>query len=140
MHKFAVLILAAGLAVSASAQDYQDARPGDLLQVTLQQLHPTQAVLGHDQVFYKLGRFAQEPNRLFDEYCELNGQGESRQVPAAASLQRPESFTCSEAVGSRGDDMKTVVVGPDGQLFLTDGHHGFTVLQEHPDGGEQLRM
>jgi len=140
MRKFAVLLLMAGLSAAAVAEDYRAAKPGELLQVRLQQLHPTQAVVGYDQVYYKLGRFAKEPNKLFDEYCEANGQGESSKVPKDADLHKPESFTCQAAVGSRSSEMKTVVVGPAGKLYLTDGHHTFTTLWEQPEGGAQLAM
>ena len=43
-------------------------------------------------------------------------------------------------MGTHPDDMKTVVVGPGGQLYLTDGHHSFTTLWEVPGGGPQLKM
>ncbi|MFI8744634.1 ParB/Srx family N-terminal domain-containing protein [Pseudomonas sp. NPDC077186] len=140
MNKMLSLLLAAGLSLSAAAEDYRAAQPGELLQVRLEQLHPTQAAVGHDQIHYKLARFASEPQKLFDEYCEANGQGESSRVPKGADLHRPDSFACQGEVGSRAGEMKTVVVGPGGQLFLTDGHHTFTSLWEQPGAGAQLRM
>lgn len=140
MRPIILLLLALGVSSAALAQDYRAAKPGELLQVPLRALHPTQAVVGYDQIYYKLGRFAQERNKLFDEYCETNGQGESAKVPSDADLHKPESFTCQEKVGARRSDMKTVVIGPQGKLFLTDGHHTFTVLLEHPKGGENLNM
>lgn len=61
------------------------AQPGELIDVTLGELHPTQAVLGFDQVFYKLGRYGSDRdeaaggvNKRFDEWCETNGQGRPR--------------------------------------------------------------
>lgn len=137
-----IVLLLCWMAVScvALAEDYRAAKPGELLQVRLEQLRPTQAVVGHEQIYYKLGRFAKEPNKLFDEYCEANGQGESSKVPKDASLHKPESFSCQAEVGSRSSEMKTVVVGPQGQLYLTDGHHTFTTLWEHAQGGAQLQM
>lgn len=36
--------------------------------------------------------------------------------------------------------MKTVVVGYDGRLYLTDGHHTMTEFRELPDGGGQLKV
>ncbi|MBU1332512.1 MAG: ParB/Srx family N-terminal domain-containing protein [Gammaproteobacteria bacterium] len=140
MRVCAVLLLMAGMSAAAVAEDYRAAKPGELLQVRLEQLHPTQAVVGYDQIFYKLGRFVKEPNKLFDEYCEGNGQGESSKVPKGASLHQPDSFSCQGAVGSRSSEMKTVVVGPEGQLYLTDGHHTFTTLWEQGQGGAQLQM
>ncbi|WP_339522514.1 ParB/Srx family N-terminal domain-containing protein [Pseudomonas sp. EA_35y_Pfl2_R111] len=140
MRICAVLLLLSGLSVAAVAEDYRSAKPGELLQVRLEQLHPTQAVVGYDQIYYKLGRFAKEPNKLFDEYCEANGQGESSKVPKGASLYQPDSFSCQAEVGAHSSEMKTVVVGPEGQLYLTDGHHTFTTLWEQPEGGATLQM
>ena len=140
MRQFLAWLLIAGLSTSAAADDYRTVKPGELLQVRLEQLHPTQAVVGYDQIYYKLGRFTKEPNKVFDEYCEANGQGESLQVPPGASLVKPDSFSCQDEVGARSSDMKTVVVGPDGQLYLTDGHHTFTTLWEHTQGDPQLLM
>jgi hypothetical protein len=140
MRVCAVLLLMAGLSAAAVAEDYRAAKPGELLQVRLEQLHPTQAVVGYDQIYYKLGRFSKEPNQLFDEYCEANGQGESRKVPKGANLHQPESFSCQGAVAANSSEMKTVVVGPEGQLYLTDGHHTFTTLWEQPGAGPQLQM
>ena len=140
MRVCAVLLLMAGMSAAAVAEDCRAAKPGELLQVRLEQLHPTQAVVGYDQIFYKLGRFAKEPNKLFDEYCEGNGQGESSKVPKGANLHQPDSFSCQGAVASRSSEMKTVVVGPEGQLYLTDGHHTFTTLWEQPEGGAKLQM
>lgn len=140
MRQIPLFFISVSLSSAILAQDYSAAKPGQLLQVPLQALHPTQAAVGYDQIYYKLGRFAQERNKLFDEYCEVNGQGESTKVPSDADLHQPESFACQDEVGTRSSEMKTVVVGPEGKLFLTDGHHTFTVLVEHPKGGENLNM
>ena len=55
MRVCALLLLLAGFSAMAVAEDYRAAKPGDLLQVRLEQLHPTQAVVGYDQIYYKLG-------------------------------------------------------------------------------------
>lgn len=125
---------------TVQAQAFSTHKPGDLVEVSLNQLHPTQAVVGFDQIYYKLGRFASQRTKLFDEYCETNGQGESVRVPKDADLRRPDSFECQSPVGTRPGDMKTVVVGPAGRLYLTDGHHTFTTLWEQPGAGAQLKM
>jgi hypothetical protein len=36
--------------------------------------------------------------------------------------------------------MKTVVLGPGGQMYLTDGHHTLTTFWEQPGAGPQLKM
>jgi hypothetical protein len=113
---------------------------GELIEVSLDQLHPTQAVIGFDQIYYKLGRFADHSPKLFDEYCETNGRGEASRVDDDANLLRAQSFDCQSPVGTRPKDMKTVVVGPEGVLYLTDGHHTFTAFWDQPGAGPQLKM
>jgi len=123
--------------LAAQAQAFSTPKPGQVIEVALEQLHPTQAVVGFDQIYYSLGLFADKPAKVFDEYCETNGQGAAGNVPKKADLHQPSSFTCKDPVGTHPDDMKTVVVGPGGQLYLTDGHHSFTTLWEVPGGGAQ---
>jgi len=126
--------------VTIQAQAFSTPKPGQVIDVALEQLHPTQAVIGFDQIHYKLGVFAESPKKVFDEYCETNGQGGADKVPKGANLHKPDSFTCKEPVGTHPADMKTVVVGPAGQLYLTDGHHSFSTLWEQPGAGPQLKM
>ncbi|MFC9172694.1 ParB/Srx family N-terminal domain-containing protein [Streptomyces sp. NPDC057107] len=125
------------------------ARPGDLIDVTLGELHPTQAVLGFDQVFYKLGRYGSDRdeaaggfNKRFDDWCETNGQGEAASVRPGARLDDPASFTCTVKLGQETPEsvaaMKTAVIGPGGKLYLTDGHHTLTSFLEGPDGSTRL--
>ncbi|PHN18947.1 ParB/Srx family N-terminal domain-containing protein [Pseudomonas sp. ICMP 460] len=126
--------------LAAQAQAFSTPKPGQVVEVSLEQLHPTQAVVGFDQIGYSLALFADKPAKVFDEYCETNGQGEADKVPKKANLHQPQSFSCKDPVGAHPDAMKTVVVGPGGQLYLTDGHHSFTTLWEVPGGGPQLKM
>lgn len=138
LQSWTVALLLCG--VVAQAQAFSTPKPGQVIEVSLEQLHPTQAVVGFDQIYYSLGLFADKPAKAFDEYCETNGQGESDKVPKGADLHKPSSFTCKDPVGTHPEDMKTVVVGPGGQLYLTDGHHSFTTLWEVPGGGPRLNM
>ncbi len=126
--------------LTAHAQAFSTPKPGEVIEVALDRLHPTQAVVGFDQIYYSLGLFADKPEKIFDEYCETNGQGKADKVPKNADLHRPDSFTCKDPVGTHPEDMKTVVVGLAGQLYLTDGHHSFTTLWEAPGAGPQLKM
>ncbi|MFB7495084.1 ParB/Srx family N-terminal domain-containing protein [Streptomyces sp. NPDC056161] len=127
------------------------AQPGELLDVTLGELHPTQSVLGYDEVYYKLGRYGSDKdeaagdfNKRFDDWCETNGQGEAASVRPGARLDDPASFSCTVPLGQETADsvagMKTAVVGPGGKLYLTDGHHTLTVFDELPDGGDALHI
>ncbi|MFF1421780.1 ParB/Srx family N-terminal domain-containing protein [Streptomyces sp. NPDC058280] len=127
------------------------AAAGDLLDVTLDQLRPTQPSIGFDQIYYKLGRYGSTKdeqngdfNKRFDDWCETNGQEEAATVQAGATLADPASFTCTVPVGEETDEtraaMKTVVVGPGGELYLTDGHHTLTSFLETPDGGPSMHI
>ena len=138
LHTWTVALLLCAL--TAQAHAFSTPKPGQVIEVSLEQLHPTQAVVGFDQIDYSLGLFADKPAKVFDEYCETNGQGAADNVPKKADLHQPASFTCKDPVGTHPEDMKTVVVGPAGQLYLTDGHHSFTTLWEVPGGGPQLKM
>ncbi|MBV1856384.1 ParB-like protein [Catellatospora tritici] len=61
-----------------------------------------------------------------------------------ARLYDPTSFTCRLPVGTETGasiaPMKTVVIGPGGEPFLTDGHHTPTPFFETPDGSADLHV
>lgn len=128
------------LASVGQAQPLASHSVGSLLEVRLDQVHPTQAVVGFDEIYSKLGNIAANRTVLFDEYCSSNGQGKAAKVPEAASVQDPSSFQCESAVGTHPEDMKSVAIGPGDQLYLTDGHHSFTLLWEQPGAGPGLKM
>ena len=48
---------------------------GDLIDVTLGDLHPTQGAIGYDQIYYKLGRYELQPDKKFDDFCADEGLG-----------------------------------------------------------------
>jgi hypothetical protein len=120
---------------------------GDLLEVSLAQLRPTQPSLGYDEVYYRLGRYTlgtDAAGQLLGQWCATNGQGGLRDARPGATLTDPASFSCSVPVGSETDEttaaMKTVVIGPGGQPYLTDGHHTLTSFWEAPGGGPETRI
>ncbi len=143
---------------------YLDAQPGEVLKVRIEELRPTQAAIGYDQVYYKLGRWQGDLQRSswandskkqldylnrtigkkFDDYCEDVGGTERAEKflsiaeVQAARLDQPTTFLCKYAPGTQTAKLKTVVVGWDGNLYLTDGHHTFSSLREIPDGGPKL--
>ncbi len=143
---------------------YLQTKPGDVIQVRIEELQPTQAAIGYDQIYYKLGRWqgdfdratwAADPvlqldylnrtvGKKFDDYCEDVGGAERAQKfqsiaeARAARLDQPDTFACLDAPGTHTANLKTVVVGWDGNLYLTDGHHTFSSLREIFDGGPKL--
>lgn len=110
-------------------------QPGHLLRVQLRQLRPTQPAIGHDQVLYKLGKYASDRRKLFDDYCEANGQHLSGGFQPATTLRSADDSLGARPPGSYPDEMKTVVIGPGQQPYLTDGHHTFSAFWEQPGGG-----
>ena len=115
---------------------------GELLDTTLAELHPTQPSLGYDEVYYRLGRYTmgkETPSKLFDDWCAANGQKGVQSAAVGATASDRNSFTCITPLGSETPatitPMKTAVVGPGGQLYLTDGHHTLTSFWEVPGGG-----
>jgi hypothetical protein len=127
------------------------AADGELVEVSLGELHPTQPAIGFDEIYYKLGRYrsakdeqAGEVNKRFDDWCESNGQGGASTASPESRLDTPGSFTCEVPVGQETPEslaeMKTAVIGPGGVPYLTDGHHSLTALLEAPDGGAATRI
>lgn len=126
-------------------QDYSYAQAGDLLQAPLKDFHPTQPAIGYDQIYYKLGRYTMgkdSVNKKFDDYCEDMGQKETAKngVTGSSRLDDASSFTCKNALGNDLSTMKSAVIGPQGKLYLTDGHHSFTSYWETADGGQNMKV
>ncbi|MGC0362059.1 hypothetical protein ABH922_000043 [Rhodococcus sp. 27YEA15] len=126
---------------------YLCAETGDIVDVRIGDVRATQPSVGYDQVYYKLGRYSlgkDSINKKFDDWCEANGQGEAKSASATATLTDPSTFTCKIAVGketaSSKAEMKTVVVGPRGALYLTDGHHTLTSFYETSGGGANVPL
>lgn len=123
------------------------------LQVSLDELRPTQPAIGYDQVYYKLGRYGAEDlimaktnkPKKFAELCEANGQDDvvskTANIAGATLINPPASFQCKSPVGTKPGDMKTVVIGPNGSLYLTDGHHTFSAFRDADNGqNHQLKV
>jgi len=126
---------------------YLCATAGDLVDVRIGDVHATQPSLGYDEVYYKLGRYSlgkDAINKKYDDWCEANGQVLAATVSATATLRDPRSFTCTLPVGQETPasiaPMKTVVIGPKGSLYLTDGHHTLTSFYETADGGPNTHV
>jgi hypothetical protein len=124
---------------------HASAAAGDLIDVTLSDLHPTQPSLGYDEVFFRVGRYTlgtQSP--LLDAWCAANGQRGVQSADPEATVADRSSFTCEVPIGSETPEttagMKTAVIGPAGQIYLTDGHHTLTSFWEVPGGGPRTHL
>ena len=116
----------------------------DPVMITLADALPTQPAIGYDQIYYKQGRYTHTATgsvastqwqKAFDDLCEDSGQDSTAKngITASSKLNDRSSFTCKAQVPNYQSLLKTAVVGPKGQLFLTDGHHSFTSLWEAPN-------
>ena len=113
---------------------------GDIITLPLRVLIPTQPSVSYDQIYYKLGRFERDRHKNFDEICENNGARAVSTIHRQSELNDLSSFECAEAPGSRPNEMKTIVIGPDNKPYLTDGHHTFNVFWHMPGGGPELNV
>ncbi|MGF1695659.1 ParB/Srx family N-terminal domain-containing protein [Vibrio lamellibrachiae] len=138
MFKIKTLLLTVSTLLTAPTLA-TDVTQGDVIQVELGDVIPTQPSVGYDQVYYKLGRFEQDKKKLFDEICEANGQRGLASFDKKTSIAHDSTtFECKEEVGAREKDMKTIVIAPNGDYYLTDGHHTFNVFWTMTEGGNDF--
>ncbi|MCM2549848.1 ParB/Srx family N-terminal domain-containing protein [Burkholderia glumae] len=135
----------AATAVQPLPGKWAAAAAGQMLDVALGDLHPTQAALGYDQIYYKLGRYERDPLRKFDDFCADEGLGGLRKNGASprSTLTNAASYACTTTDPRQRDTsvLNPVVVGPNGDtLYLTDGHHGLSTYYEVPGGGPTLHV
>lgn len=140
MNNKAITTTIATLAIFALPAIASNVSEGDIVKVGLQDLRPTQPSVGYDQIMYKLGRYQFDREKMFDEVCEANGQKGVVSIEKNAHPNVPASFRCDMEIGDRKRDMKTVVIAPNGEYFLTDGHHTFNVFYQMPEGGASFEV
>ena len=75
---------------------------GDLLDVTLSDLRPTQPSLGYDEssIGSAVTPSAEPEKQLLDAWCATNGQGSLKSAQPEARVADPSTFTCEVALGA----------------------------------------
>ncbi|MEC3953566.1 ParB/Srx family N-terminal domain-containing protein [Nocardia sp. CDC153] len=124
-----------------------DAKVGDIVDVAIGDVAPTQPSVGFEEIDYKLGRYTlgkDAINKKFEDWCADSGLIGVASAQPNATLQNPSTFTCQLKPGGETtaslNDMKTVVVGPHGKLYMADGHHALTSFWETSDGGPSMHI
>ncbi|MGO1297834.1 MAG: ParB/Srx family N-terminal domain-containing protein [Vibrio sp.] len=138
--RFLLIISSALLSVTTQASKAEPLKVGDIIDVSLNELHPTQPAVGFDQVMYKLGRYRYDRKKMFDEICEANGQRGIASFHQQSVITAAETYRCKAPVGTEKQDMKTIVIAPNDQYYLTDGHHTFNAFYQMPKGGEHFHV
>lgn len=114
-------------------------KAGDVVEVKLAELRPTQAVISYDQVNYKLASYRNNNKKLVEDFCEMSGWGKKVALSGQSSLLQPDTYQClGKGKKQKKSEMNTAVLGPDNQLYLTDGHHGFSALYDYV--GKELKV
>lgn len=128
-----------GFTAYSSAANWQE---GDIIKVTLGQLSPTQSVVAHDQIAYSLARYREDKHVLFNDLCQTAGLGKVHAFTASSSAKLPESYQCElmQPTAQSKKHINTAVLGPNQQLYLTDGHHTFSAFFDMTDGGADLTV
>lgn len=99
-------------------------------QLSVSQIHPTQPAVGYDEILYKVAKYKANPGELFNSFCEENGAGKASHYDSQSLITKPTSFTCQSAYGTYPDEVKSAVIAPDQQVYLTDGHHTVSVYRD----------
>lgn len=129
--KYLNYVLLSLLSVTAHSWAAEEqANTPSVIQLTAADLRPTQPSIGDRQVNYKIASYTLSPKKLFADYCEDNGAEGVESFTEKSSLLDLSSFKCLAPYGSKVKDLKTAVIGPDKQYYLTDGHHLISMLNK----------
>jgi len=123
--KTVLALLSGVLAFNSSA-----AHADYVKQLPVSQIHPTQPAIGYDEVKLKIAELKQDRKKLFDEFCKNNGAGKVASFDAKSDITVAKSFQCADAWGSHLAEVKSAVLAPDHQVYLTDGHHTISVFRD----------
>ncbi|WP_052750239.1 ParB-like protein [Arsukibacterium sp. MJ3] len=115
---------------------------GNVIEVSLASLRPTQSVIAHEQVNYRLALYRDSRQQMFADLCKNAGWGLQVSFTGQSVANNADSYVCTDAGSNTRNikQLKTVVVGADNQLYLTDGHHAFSAFYDMPQGGPELKV
>ncbi|MBK5145720.1 ParB/Srx family N-terminal domain-containing protein [Budviciaceae bacterium BWR-B9] len=134
-------ILLSSIAMATQISDNRIfAKSGDVIQVRLDELHPTQIAVGKLQIAGDLDDYARKPEKLFADLCKVQGAGKLEQYNQSSSPKDPLSYRCLLTPGTDKSAMNTVDIGPGGKIYLTDGHHAFNSFWETSGGDISLSV
>lgn len=108
----------------------KETHTAQIVQLKISDLKPTQPSIGLKEVDYKIANYTLKKKKLFDDYCEDNGAKGISKFSSQSNLNDLNSFSCKLPYGAQPKDMKTAVIGPNQQYYLTDGHHFVSALQQ----------
>ncbi|WP_157952948.1 ParB-like protein [Limnobaculum parvum] len=134
-------ILLSSIAMATQISDNRMlAKTGDVIQVRLDELHPTQVAVGKLQIAGDLDDYARKPEKLLADLCKVQGAGKLEQQNPSSSPKDPSSYRCTLPAGTDKSAMNTVDIGPGGKIYLTDGHHAFNSFWEASGGDVRLSV
>ncbi|QBH95164.1 hypothetical protein EKN56_01310 [Limnobaculum zhutongyuii] len=137
---FSGILLSAMAMATQTSDNRMLAKTGDIIQVRLDELHPTQIAVGKLQIAGDLDEYTRKPEKLFAELCKVQGAGKLKQQTKFSSPEDPSSYRCSLPAGTDKSAMNTVDIGPGGKIYLTDGHHAFNSFWEASGGDISLSV
>ena len=117
------LTVVTGILLSALISTNSFAESSTIKQMPVMAIHPTQPAVGYGEILYKVARYQANPHSLFDSFCENNGAGNVQHFDTHSQITNPDSFRCQAANGTYPQAVKSAVIAPDHQVYLTDGHH-----------------
>ena len=141
--------------------DLMKTSKNDVLELELSEIKAGQPAIGQDQVLYKVGRYDgvnwiledgypvqgrtfSDDEKMFDDVAYANGQKVDNAVIVRfddSTPGNPDSYYVYNenwervAPGTVTNGMKTVVIGPDKNPYLTDGHHTLNTFSQMKRGG-----
>ncbi|EAS42552.1 chromosome partitioning protein ParB [Photobacterium profundum] len=136
-----IILLSTFVALPALAEktNYAELKRGDVINVNLDQLLPTQAVISLDEEYYNLGRYAEDLKTMYNDLCRVNGAKGIKKWDKDSNPTNISTYSCQAKQGENIDALPSVIIGPeDGELFLIDHHNILSTFWDMPNGGTSV--